>query len=117
MNKDLIENRKIIKTFILEDKGQDFVEIDLLENGVVFGNSPIFSNGRLSMIGVGNLDGAKYFTFNEIRLSDYKKGELDNLYIYVKKTSEKLEPAPWDADTLKYKIKYTHINNLNKFIK
>ena len=63
MKKDYRINQKVITTLKLEDKGQDFIEIDVLENGVIVGSSIIFANGRLSMIGIGTLNGKVYKTF------------------------------------------------------
>ena len=102
MKKDYRKNQKVIATFKLEDKGQDFTEIDVLENGVILGNSIIFEKGRLSIIGVGTLDGIEYWTFNEMK-EDLKDRPLATFYIYIKKTGGK-EPLPWKAETLNYKI-------------
>lgn len=105
--KDYRKNQKVIATIILEDKGQDFPEIDVLENGVILGNSIMFENGKLSMIGVGDLNGFDYWPFNKIKEDlSYRplaSGPLTSFYIYFKKTNES-EPLPWKANTLKYKI-------------
>jgi len=115
--KDYRKNQKVIATIVLEDKGQDFTEIDVLENGVILGNSIMFENGKLSMIGIGSLDGLDYFGFNVIRKSLKK---LNNLYIYLKDTG-KPDPLPWETVHLKYKIvgvkkaeKVNRFKNLNK---
>lgn len=103
MKKDYRINQRVIATIVLEDKGQDFTELDVLENGVILGNSPMFSNGRLTMIGVGALDGARYFTFSEIRKAGIKQSFI-TLFVYIKDTANKKEPLPWNAQTLKYRI-------------
>jgi len=102
MGKDFRKNQKVTATFILEDKGQDFTEIDVLENGVILGNSIIFKKGRISIIGVGTLDGIDYWDFNEIK-KDLKGRPLATFYIYLKDTGDK-DPLPWKAKTLNYKI-------------
>ena len=83
-NKDFRKNQKIIATFILEDTGQDFSELDVLENGVILGNSLIFSNGRISVIGIGTLNGKEFYTFNELK-KNLKDRPLVGFYIYIKK--------------------------------
>ena len=100
--KDYRKNQKVIATFILEDKEQDFTEIDVLENGVILGNSIIFEKGRLTLIGVGTLDGIEYFPFKEIK-EDLADRPLVTFYIYFKDT-EKPEPLPWEASHFKYRI-------------
>ena len=102
MKKDYRKNQKVIATFILEDKEQDFTEIDVLENGVILGDSIMFENGRLSMIGVGTLNGKEYWTFKEMK-EDLADRPLATFYIYIKDTEEK-EPLPWKAKALYYKI-------------
>ena len=98
---DYREGQKVIATIQLEDKGQDFTELDVLENGVLLGNSIMFSHGRLSLLGIGKLNGTKYYDFDELRKNS--KLSLKGLSIYMKNTGEK-DPLPWKADTLKYKI-------------
>ena len=102
MEKDFRKNQKVIATIILEDKGQDFIEIDVLENGVILGNSVMFKDGRVSIIGVGTLDGKEYWTFNEMK-EDLVSRPLATFYVYIKNTEEK-EPLPWEARTINYKI-------------
>ena len=102
MTKDYRKNQKVIATFILEDKGQDFIELDVLENGVILGNSVIFKNGKISMIGVGTLNGNEYWAFDEMK-KDLCDRPLATFFIYIKNTDKK-DPLPWKADTLKYKI-------------
>jgi len=94
--------QRVLATMLLEDKGQDFTELDVLENGVILGNSVMFSNGRLSLIGVGSLTGSPYFTFEEMRKSGIKKS-FKGLSVYIKNTGQK-DPLPWKAQTLNYKI-------------
>ena len=102
MKKDYRKNQKVIATFTLEDQGQDFTKIDVLENGVILGNSVMFKGGRISMIGVGTLNGEEYFTFNEVK-ENLADRPLATFYIYIKDTDGK-EPLPWEAKTLNYKI-------------
>ena len=116
MEKDNRKNQRVIATFELEDKGQDFTEIDVLENGVILGYSPIFSKGRLTMIGVGTLNGKKYWTFDKMK-KDLSERPLARFYIYFKNTGEK-DPLPWKADTFKYKIvDVVKAKKPNRFIK
>jgi hypothetical protein len=91
--------KKIFK-IKLEDNGQDFLELDVLENGVLLGYSPMFMNNRLSMIGIGSLDGMEYLSFEQLK----KEGKPSKgTSIYLKKTGEK-DPLPWKTDTLKHKV-------------
>ena len=46
---DYRKNQKVIATLQLEDKWQDFTELDVLENGVILGNSFMFKDWRLSL--------------------------------------------------------------------
>ena len=103
MEIDYRKNQKVIATFILEDKGQDFTEIDVLENGVILGNSIMFSDGRLSIVGVGAKNGQEFWTFNGLK-EDLADRPLATFYIYIKNTKDKKEPLPWEAKTLNYKI-------------
>ena len=113
--KDYRKNQKVIATFVLEDKGQDFTEIDVLENGVILGNSVMFTKGRLSTIGVGTLDGKEYWTFNEMK-EDLADKPLASFYIYFRDT-EKHEPLLWEASHLKYKIiDVKKVEKPNRFI-
>lgn len=99
--KDYRSGQKVIATLKLSDQGQDFTELDILENGVVVGNSIMFSYGRLSLLGVGSLDGSPYFSFEEFKKL---KKSYTGLFIYLKDTKEKVSPLPWKAKTLNYKI-------------
>ena len=100
--KDYRIGQRVLATLVIEDKGQDFTELDVLENGVLLGNNPIFTKGRLSILGIGTLDGMVYHTFQEIRANS--KLSLNGLFIYLKDTHTKKEPLPWKASTLNYKI-------------
>lgn len=100
--KDHRKNQKVIATIKLEDKGQDFTEIDVLENGVILGNSIMFSKGRLSMIGVGTLNGEEYYSFSEIKV-DLIDRPLATFHIYIKKTGNP-DPLPWEARTINHTI-------------
>jgi hypothetical protein len=86
----------------LEDKGQDFLEVDIYDNGVISGNSIMFNDDRVSLIGIGTLDGTLYFTFEELKKMEFKVN-LENLYLYINKTGDK-KPLPWESKTLKYKV-------------
>jgi len=93
---------KIIKTLKLEDKGQDFLTLDIKENGIISGYSIMFSNDRLSLLGIGKLNGEIYYTFKELKEQNFKQ-KLVGLNIYLKDTKYP-DPYPWNARTLKYKI-------------
>ncbi len=99
--KDYREGQKVISTIEIEDKGQDFIELDVLENGVILGNSVMFSHGRLSLLGIGTDDGTEYHDIKEFLAM--KEWELKGLTIYMKDTGEK-DPLPWKATTLKYLV-------------
>lgn len=101
--KDCRKNQKVITTLKLEDRGQDFTELDILENGVILGNSSIFLNGRLSMIGIGTKSGLKYFLFKTLKEKKFKQS-LKNLIIYIKSSKDKKESLPWETEILNYKI-------------
>ena len=101
--KDYRENQKVIATLVLDDKGQDFLEIDVLENGVILGESIMFEKGKLTMIGIGALDGERYWTFEEMK-DNMAHRILSRYFIYFKDTKSKKEPVPWEANTLKYRI-------------
>lgn len=91
---------KKLLTIKLEDKWQDFLELDILDNGIIKGNSIMFKKGRLSLLGVGTLDGKEYLTFNEIKKGKKPKKGYS---IYMYDTEEK-QSLPWEAKTLNYKI-------------
>ncbi len=100
--KDYRIGQKVVATIEIEDKGQDFTEIDVLQNGVILGNNLMFLRGRISLLGVGTLDGKKYFTFTDMKNSSYKQS-FKGLLIYLKNTKEK-DPLPWKASILNYRI-------------
>lgn len=97
------QGQKVIATLSLYDAGQDFTEIDVLENGVILGNSIMFADGRLSMIGIGSVDGVHYYRLADLIESGFKTKALKGLLIYIKETS-KATPLPWNAQTLKYEV-------------
>ena len=106
--KDFRIGRKVIATIELEDKGQDFIELDVLENGIMLGHSVMFKNGRLTLLGVGTSDGIIYHTCDEI-LADRQVvnqsviTEEDSQFVYFYGTEEE-KPLPWNASTLKYVV-------------
>lgn len=102
MDKDFRKNQKVLFTIEIENRGQDFIELDLLENGVLLGNSIIFKNGGLSLLGIGSADGLDYFSAKKV-ISNIKKLNLNGLYIYLKDTGKK-DPLPWNASTLNYPV-------------
>lgn len=97
-----MNKKEFLAIIKLEDKGQDFLELRIKENGVINGYSPIFSHDRNSLLGIGKLDGEIYYSFQELKDKKFKQ-KLKGLYIYLKETEEK-DPLPWTAKTLKYKI-------------
>ncbi len=117
MEKDYRENQKVVCTLEIEDKGQDFVELDVLQNGVLLGNSVMFSHGRLSLLGIGSDDGMDYYSATEVIQAKIGALKLKGLTIYLKDTGEK-DPLPWKAQTLKYHvIKIKKAEKPNRFIK
>ena len=103
MEKDYREGQKVVSTIEIEDKGQDFIEIDVLQNGVLLGDSVMFSHGRLSLLGIGTNDGMEYHTAREIIQTRNGLLKLNGMTIYLKDTGEK-DPLPWNAQVLKYPI-------------
>ena len=109
--------QKVVATIEVEDEGQDFVEIDVLENGVLLGNSVMFSHGRLSLLGIGTLDGNEYHTATEVIQKRIGLLKLKGQSIYTKYTGEK-NPFPWDAMVLNYPVfKVKKPVKPNRFIK
>jgi len=100
---DFRKGKKVVLTIELEDKGQDFTELDVLENGVLLGYSSMFMNGRLALVGIGTLNGTTYHTREEVLQLRESLLDLKGLSIYFRETTEK-DPLPWEASTLKYKI-------------
>lgn len=113
--------QKVIATIEISDQGQDFTELDILENGVLLGYSPMFSHGRLSLLGVGTLTGTKYYDFRDLKneklfFKNSIKG-MKGLYVYFYGT-EGRKPLPWKAQTLKYEvIGFKKPVKINRFIK
>jgi hypothetical protein len=101
--------QKVIATLKIEDKGQDFIELDVLENGVLLGDSVMFKAGRQSVMGIGTLDGKIYYPFNQkakkfgADINKKGNGNFRGLYIYIYETG-KVKSVPWEAVTLKYEI-------------
>lgn len=113
---DYRKNQKVIATLELEDRGQDFIEIDVLENGVILGDSFLFREGRLSMIGLGTTDGIEYQTFKDFS-EKVKFKKLKDHYLYFKETGQK-DPLPWKASTFKYAVlRVKKPEKVDRFIK
>lgn len=115
--------QKVITTLELEDKRQDFIELDVLENGVILGDSIMFKNGRQSVMGIGTLDGTIYYPFSEKTkkfTKDINKkgnGNFTGLYVYIYETGKK-KSVPWEAVTLKYQVTgQKKPVKINRFIK
>lgn len=103
MEKDYREGQKVVCTIEIEDRGQDFLELDVLQNSVLLGNSVMFSHGRLSLLGIGTDDGMDYHTATEVLQTRIGTLKLKGFTIYLKDTGKK-DPLPWKATTLKYKV-------------
>lgn len=115
---DYRAGQKVVATIVLEDWGQDPTELDVLENGVILGYSPIFRNGRLSLVGVGALDGMPFTTDTELLQMRYPSHlEAAGHFVYFYDTGSK-KPLPWKAQTLKYPIvKIKKASDAKRFIK
>ena len=85
----------------LEDQGQDFLTLEVNEQGQIAGYSPMFADGRITLLGIGSLDGMDYFTRDEV-LADPER-DYSGLYVYIKDSGKK-DPLPWEASTLNYKV-------------
>lgn len=115
MVKDYRDGQKVIATIEIEDQGQDFIELDVLENGVIVGDNTMFSYGRVSLLGIGTENGMEYHDFKEF--AAMKKWQLKGLTIYTFNTGTKT-PLPWNATTLKYRVtKVKKAVKSNRFIK
>jgi hypothetical protein len=105
--KDYRQDQRVIATLEIEDQGQDFIELDVLENGVLLGDSVMFRNGRLSLLGLGTSDGMDYWSFSQLKEDQevVRNGVLttSGILVYMKNTGEK-DPLPWKATTLKYLV-------------
>ena len=97
-----MKNKKIF-TIKLEDRQQDFLELDIMESGIIQGYSIMFAKNRVSLLGIGTLDGKEYWTFEELKNLLPKVKSKSNWYVYLK-DAKSAEPLPWEAKTLKYKI-------------
>jgi len=93
---------KIKMTIELVDERQDFLELTINEDNTINGYSPIFSNKRLSIIGIGTPDGLEYKDIKEIKKDTKFKSK--NIYVYFKKSGTP-DPLPWDANCLIHKVK------------
>ena len=118
--KDYRQNQRVVATLKIEDAGQDFIEIDVLENGVILGNSIMFKDGKLTLIGIGTNDGIDYFDRDQFLTDPLNLDadfEADDYYIYFKETGEN-DPLPWEAKTLKYKVEgVLRAEKPNRFLK
>lgn len=114
---DFRAGQKLVLTIALEDKGQDFIELDVLENGVLLGDSVMFRGGRLTLLGIGTLDGMEYQTREQIlQLRFPMQFKLAGQFVYFKDTEEK-DPLPWKAQTLKYAvIGFKEPKNADRFL-
>ncbi len=117
-SRDLREGQKVVLTIEIEDMGQDFTELDVLENGVLLGNSMMFSHGRVSLLGIGTNNGSEYHTAEELIQLKLGALVLKGMTIYMYDTdSIARKPLPWNAPTLKYKvIKVKKALKPNRFI-
>jgi len=100
---DYRKGQKVLMTIELEDKGQDFTEVDVLANGVLLGESMLFRDGRLTLVGIGTMDGVLYQSRDEILKLKTKAGIADDEYVYFKETGAK-DPLPWLANIFKYPV-------------
>lgn len=103
MAKDYRQGQKVLMTIEIEDKGQDFIELDVLENGVLLGDSVMFRDGRLSLLGIGSLTGMPYHSKEEVMQTRIGVLKLAGLFVYFKDTGAK-DPLPWEANTFKYRV-------------
>lgn len=103
MKKPIPKVKRTIATIKLEDRGQDFLTLDLLEDGTLIGYGPMFEKGRLSLLGIGTNNGTKYYSLRKIK--EMARFPFKNLLIYLKDTKTKLDPLPWNAQVLNYRVK------------
>lgn len=101
--KDYREGQKVVATIEIEDQGQDFTELDLLENGVLLGNSIMFKDGRLSLLGIEKESSFRFYTAMVIIQTKIGVLKLKGSIIYLKNTGEE-DPFPWKARRLKYPV-------------
>lgn len=88
-------------TIELEDQGQDFLELEVDQKGVIDGYSIMFGGGKLTLLGIGTLDGKTYYTRQQVLQANFVFE--NDLYVYFKNTGDK-DPLPWEAQTLKYRV-------------
>jgi len=114
---DFRQDQKVVATIEIDDRGQDFIELDVLANGVLLGDSVMFKNGRLSLLGVGALDGMEYHTDTEIIQNRPSALRVADQYVYFYNTGDK-KPLPWNASTLKYPVRKIKVaKQANRFVK
>ena len=95
--------QEVVALIKLEDEQQDFLELDVLENGVILGESIMFEKGKLRMLGIGTMDGQEWFDHGDIKEIPEDFFEDFRLFVYFARSSEAL-PVPWEAQTLKYRV-------------
>lgn len=100
---DYRQGQKVVALIKLEDKQQDFLELDVLENRVILGDSIMFKEGILTMIGIGTEGGQEWFNAKDIKDIPEDFFESFELYVYFKNSNEP-DPVPWEAKTLKYRV-------------
>jgi len=102
--KDYLKGQRVVALIKLEDQHQDFAELDILENGVILGDSILFEDGRLSLVGIGTSNGRKWFGREDILSIQYSHCEENELLIYYKPTDTPT-PLPWNCGAFKYRVK------------
>ncbi len=70
---DYRKNQKVIATLQIEDKWQDFTELDVLENGVILGNSFMFKDWRLSLVSIHDEDYSYSIDRDQLNDKDMRK--------------------------------------------
>lgn len=100
---DYLIGQRVVALIKLEDQDQDFTELDVLENGVILGDSIMFKEGRLSLVGIGTTDGRVWFDKNDISSIRPSKCKKNGLFVYYIRTGI-LPPPPWECEVLKYRI-------------
>lgn len=100
---DYRKNQKVVATIEIEDKGQDFIELDLLQNGVILGTSPLFREGRLSLVGIGTANGSTYYTREQVVQTRAGVLKVKGMFVYFKESGQK-DPLPWKAKAFKYAV-------------
>lgn len=113
-NENYAKNQKVIATIELQAKWLNSIELDVLANGVLLGDSSIFRNGRLSLLGIGSEDGKEHLSFDDIK-EEFFEWDLTNLQIYMYLTGTK-KPLPWNRPAILLKYKITGVKKSNRFI-